>query len=394
MAGDPQHSAPSWSNVHSLYVLQPSTPPFQPVLPVPNDFTGASDGTPNDWSIAVNYASSAWSSPQGIAADSQGDIWLVSGSTVAKLDPTGNQLQAVTGGQIAATNNSQTIAIDLNDKALVEGSPNWISLVDSMGNNTTLADPPPPVIGPFNIQGFGGVVVDASNNYWAGSAANSSSALVTLNASSGTGVNGTFTGGGLFNPAGLAIDYDGSIWVTNPGSPSAVSKFSSAGVSLAGSTGFTTGPLSGATGIAIDASGNAWVASPTGNFLTQLSSSGTPSPLSPWISGFGFTSPSDIAIDGDGYLWVSDLQQSTVSQHYPNGAPVPSPAIGFYDGLTSGQSGHVTVDASGNIWLSDLTGYFDSTTTTGAITQMVGLGAPTTTPIALALKNHAIGTRP
>lgn len=237
-------------------------------------------------------------------------------------------------------------------------------------------------------------MVDASNNYWAGSAANSSSALVTLNASSGTGVNGTFTGGGLFNPAGLAIDYDGSIWVTNPGSPSAVSKFSSAGVSLAGSTGFTTGPLSGATGIAIDASGNAWVAGPTGNFLTQLSSSGTPSPLSPWISGFGFTSPSDIAIDGDGYLWVSDLQQSTVSQHYPNGAPVPSPAIGFYDGLTSGQSGHVTVDASGNIWLSDLTGYFDSTTTTGAITQMVGLGAPTTTPIALALKNHAIGTRP
>jgi hypothetical protein len=263
-----------------------------------------------------------------------------------------------------------------------------------MGNNTTLADPPPPFIGPFNIQGFGGVVVDASNNYWAGSSADSSSALVTFNASSGTGVNGAFTGGGLFNPAGLAIDYAGDIWVTNPGSPSAVSKFSSAGVSLAGSTGFTPAAVNGASGIAIDASGNAWVASPTVHLLTQLSSSGTPSPLSPWIGGFGFTSPSDIAIDGDGYLWVSDLQQSTVSGHDSTGAPVSSPSTGFYDGLTSGQSGHVTVDASGNVWLSDLTGYFDGTTTTGAITQMVGLGAPTTTPIALALKNHAIGTRP
>jgi sugar lactone lactonase YvrE len=380
-------------NVHAIYLLQPSSPPFQPVLPVPNPFSGASDGTPNDWSIAVTYASSAWSSPQGIAADSHGNIWLVSGSTVAKLDPAGNQLETVTGGQIAATNNSQAIAIDLNDNALVEGSPNWISLVDPMGNNTTLADPPPPFSGPFNIQAFGGVVVDASNNYWAGNAANAFSSLVTFNASSGTGVNATFTGGGLFNPAGLAIDYAGSIWVTNPGSPSAVSKFSSAGVSLAGSTGFTTGPLSGAAGIAIDSSGNAWVASPTGNFLTQLSSSGTPSPLSPWTGG-GLAHPSDIAIDGDGFLWVSNLQQSTVSERYPNGAPVPSPPIAYYNGLTSGQSGHVIVDASGNVWLSDLTGYFDGSTTTGAITQMVGLGAPTTTPIALALKNHTIGTRP
>ena len=249
------------SNVDTLYLLQPPAPPFQPVLPaVANNFNGAADGSPNDWSIAITYASNAWSNPEGIAADSLGNIWLVSGGTVAELDPLGNQLETVTGGQLGANNYNQTIAIDLNDRALIDDNSYWVSLVDSSGHNTTLADSPPPLAAE-NIAGFGGVVVDASNNYWAGSAANNSSALVTFNVASGYNVNGKYSGGGLVNPIGLAIDYSGNIWLTNSNSafanPGTVSKFSSAGVSLAGTTGFSGGGLNGCAGIAIDASGNA-----------------------------------------------------------------------------------------------------------------------------------------
>ena len=385
------------SNVDTLYLLQPPAPPFQPVLPaVANNFNGAADGSPNDWSIAITYASSAWSNPEGVAADSRGNIWLVSGSTVAELDPLGNQLETVTGGQLGANNYNQTLAIDLNNRALIDDNSYWVSLVDSLGNNTTLADPPPPFSGPLNIYGYGGVVVDASNNYWAGSAANNSSSLVTFNVSSGHNVNGNYSGGGLVNPIGLAIDYSGNIWLTNSNSafanPGTVSKFSSAGVSLAGTTGFSGGGLNGCAGIAIDASGNAWITNTSTNTLTQLSPSGTPSAGSPY-SGGGLDYPSDIAIDGDGNLWISNFNRSNVSEFSSTGAAL-SPVLGFFDGLSSGQSGHVSVDASGNVWLSDWDGFITGESENGSITQMIGLAAPTVTPIALALKNHTIGSRP
>jgi len=150
--------------------------------------------------------------------------------------------------------------------------------------------------------------------------------------------------------------------------------------------------MSGVAGIAIDASGNAWVTNTSTNSLTQLSSSGVPSAGSPY-SGGGLAYPSDIAIDGDGNLWISNFQRSSVSEFSSAGVAL-SNSLGFYDGLSAGQSGHVTVDASGNVWLSDWSGYVSGQSVTGSVTQMVGLAAPTVTPIVLALKNHTIGTRP
>ena len=397
IAGDPQHRAPyPVSNSTTLYLLQPPAPPFQPVLPaVANNFNGAADGSPNDWSIAITYASNAWSNPEGIAADSLGNIWLVSGGTVAELDPLGNQLETVTGGQLGANNYNQTIAIDLNDRALIDDNSYWVSLVDSSGHNTTLADSPPPLAAE-NIAGFGGVVVDASNNYWAGSAANNSSALVTFNVASGYNVNGKYSGGGLVNPIGLAIDYSGNIWLTNSNSafanPGTVSKFSSAGVSLAGTTGFSGGGLNGCAGIAIDASGNAWVTNTSTNTLTQLSPSARPAleaPTPAVVSTIPLTSPSTAR---------QSLDLRTSIEATSANSPPPVPPFRLYSASSMAsaqrQSGHVSVDASGNVWLSDWDGFITGESENGSITQMIGLAAPTVTPIALALKNHTIGSRP
>jgi hypothetical protein len=385
------------SNVATLFNLQPSTPPFLPVLPVQyNTFTGTYTGVPNDWTLAIVYGSTSWSSPNGVAADSTGDIWVVSGSEVAKLDPLGNQLETVTGGQLGANNYNQTIAIDLNNRALIDDNSYWVSLIDSLGNNTTLADPPPPFdASAANIAGYGGIAVDASNNYWAGSAANDSSALVTFNTTSGTGVNGIFTGGGLVNPIGIAIDYSGGVWLTNPNSafdnPMTVSKFSKTGTALSG-TGFSGGGLNGCAGIAIDALGNAWVTNTSTNTLTELSNSGTPSSGSPY-SGGGLDYPSAIAVDGDGNFWISNWRNSSISEFSSTGTAI-TPTLGYYDGLEDGASGDITVDASGNVWTSGWDGYISGESETGAITETVGIAAPTITPIALALKNQAIGTRP
>lgn len=384
------------SNVATLFDLQPSTPPFEPVLPIQyNFFTNTYTGVPNDWTIAIVYGSLSWSSPEGVAADSAGNIWLVYSTEVVKLDPLGNQLEIVSGGQIGANNYNQTIAIDLNNRALIDDNSYWVSLVDSLGNNTTLADTPPPLGGSTNIAGYGGVAVDTSNNYWAGSAANDSSALVTFNTTSGTGVNGIFTGGGLVNPIGVAIDYSGGVWLTNSNgafaNPMTVSKFSKTGTPLSG-TGFSGGGLNGCAGIAIDALGNAWITNSVTNTLTELSNAGTPSGTSPY-SGGGLDYPSAIAIDGDGNLWISNWRSSSISEFSSTGTAI-SPTLGYYDGLSAGESGDITVDGSGNVWTSAFGGYVIGPSATGAITETVGIAAPTITPISLALKNQTIGTRP
>ena len=126
--------------------------------------------------------------------------------------------------------------------------------------------------------------------------------------------------------------------------------------------------------------------------LTQLSNTGTPSAASPY-SGGGLNYPSAIAIDGDGNLWVSNWSRSSVSEFSSTGTAI-SPALGYYDGLSTGESGDITVDPSGNVWTSSFGGWVIGPSGVGALTETVGIAAPTITPVVLALKNQAIGTRP
>ena len=47
----------------------------------------------------------------------------------------------------------------------------------------------------------------------------------------------------------------------------------------------------------------------------------------------------------------------------------------------------ITIDPSGNVWIAN-------NTTTAGVFEIVGAAAPTVTPIALALKNSAVGAKP
>jgi DNA-binding beta-propeller fold protein YncE len=72
-------------------------------------------------------------------------------------------------------------------------------------------------------------------------------------------------------------------------------------------------------------------------------------------------------------------------------SPTPvSPAItpvGFvHAGLTSAQG--IAIDPSGNVWVAN------NVASTGGVFEIVGAAAPTVTPIALALKNGAVGAKP
>lgn len=114
-------------------------------------------------------------------------------------------------------------------------------------------------------------------------------------------VAGTYTGGGLDDPLGIAVDGSGNVWALNYdyanrvslGLSTSVSEFTNAGVALSPSTGYTstnnaylTDPnkpgITGGPGIAIDGSGNVWITNETANSVEILIGAATPvvTPLS------------------------------------------------------------------------------------------------------------------
>jgi hypothetical protein len=99
-----------------------------------------------------------------------------------------------------------------------------------------------------------GLALDASGDGW--SLVPATNTLLRFNRTGDA--YGSFQGGGLSSPAGLAVDGAGQIWIAN-GSES-VSVFSNAGTALSPSTGYATGATGTSKAISIDTSGDVWVA--------------------------------------------------------------------------------------------------------------------------------------
>jgi len=117
--------------------------------------------------------------------------------------------------------------------------------------------------------------------------------------------------------------------------------------------------------------------------LTELSPTGVPSANSP-MTGGGLYFVTAVAVDGLGNVWASSFDTPGLAEFSPAGVAL-SPSTGFYAG--SGSEGNsLAIDSSGNVWVSA----YDTAT----VNEVVGVAAPTGTPIALARKNGTVGTRP
>jgi sugar lactone lactonase YvrE len=105
-----------------------------------------------------------------------------------------------------------------------------------------------------------------------------------------------------------------------------------------------------------------WVASTSSNRLSgfssaQLAATGAPVPAVTVGNGSGsgaVPSPSDVAVDASGGVWVSDLGDSlryfTAAQVAASGNPTPTRRLAYaaINSITA-----VAVDAAGNVWVAD-----------------------------------------
>ena len=372
------------SNVAALFALSTASPQF------PSTMTQA----PNDWLVAVGY-SGAGSNGGGIngaysvAVDAEGAVWFTNVNTgsVSKLSSTGAAESPAAGFANAALAIPTGIAIDLSENA-------WT--VDAAANHIIELSGGGVPAGTFTGGGLftpEGVAIDGSSNEWVVNGGGNSLSKFSSNGTAISPATVGYTGGGITHPNAVAIDNTGAVWITNNPDPTAggipsVSKFSSAGVAISNSNGYTGAGLKTPKAIAIDASNDAWVANFDGNSVSGFSPSGTP--LSSGFTGGGLSSPYALAIDGNGNIWVANYGNATVSE-FSNAGTAVSPASGFSGGMVGAGPSGIDIDGSGNVWIAN---QLASSTSTNAVTQLVGAAVPRVTPLAAAVKGGTLGARP
>ena len=135
---------------------------------------------------------------------------------------------------------------------------------------------------------------------------------------------------------------------------------------------FTSGDIRTPSSVAVDASGNLWITNQAASSVSLLSSLGVPLPNSP-LTGNGVGFPSQVAIDTRGNAWISNNGANSVSAFDFTGSPLAgSPFAG--GGLSSPQS--LAIDPADDVWvaspttngvtlLANLAGTFSPTSITG-----------------------------
>jgi sugar lactone lactonase YvrE len=171
----------------------------------------------------------------------------------------------------------------------------------------------------------------------------------------------------LFRANSVAFDADGTLWVASP-DDSLLVAFPPVTLGASGSRDAAVvitsrrGSLSTPTALAFDGERRLWVANFTNGTLVrfdraQLASGGAAEPAVV-ISGSG--GPRGLAFDAAGSLWVSDGQSNrllkyTATQLASSGAPEPDVVLGAIGESLATPSG-LAFDASGNLWVANLDG--------------------------------------
>jgi hypothetical protein len=356
------------NDVSALYALESPEMPFVPAL----------TAAPNDWTLAVEYTGGGLGNPLYLAVDASGDIWVPNyavpngeAGSLSEFNTLGVSLQG--SGGIAPVEGPTGLAIDPSGNLwVVDRAAVNLAKYTSSGSYLSAVT--------WGCGDFGvGIASDASGNIYG-----ADSGIVCKYSAGGTVSAASWPAIDSFP----AVDGAGHVWVTNsPGEDSgivSIGEFNSSLGLVSGepSTGWSDYGPEYMQAVAIDAQGNAWAPSALGvATVTELSSSGSV------LSGSGYAIAADssaIAIDGIDTVWTAN-QNGSLSHVAHGGTPI-SPSSGYQASGITGEYG-IAVDASGNIWTSDVNNY---------LVEWVGLAAPVATPLVQNLVNNptTIGQRP
>lgn len=405
------------ANVAALYALASTATPYTPALSV----------TPTDLQLAITYTGGGLGLAPGLGVgdiqntalgiDATGNVYVTAygdqggdlvprSSMIAKFSPIGAPLtpattqptpMTVTYGGYPTTPLGIADPIDL---AIDEFSKVWITSGDTDNINAVSTNLSPALSGPVNTEQLGPVTffaIDGKGDVWTaghpgeaalGEFSNSGVLLSPQSGYTGGGAYGTDYYGTLIQPT---FDSTGkNIWSSDNDFGDFYRTSASTGQLV-----YDYFPSGGqVTALVAGRSGNVY-ACPSGpdSLLVFNASSDSPVATYPIPSGRGCGNR--MTVDGDGNIFVT----SSVLDEYSSTGAVLSPAKGFT--ATSAEEAPTypaaissAVDASGSLWLLNVSTGNYSTNPHNVLVEVIGAAAPTVTPRALALKEGKIGERP
>ena len=334
--------------------------------------------------------------PSGLALDAMNNLYVADKNNhiLRKISPTGivSTFAGLAGaagsadgaGSVARFHNPAGVALDGSGNLYVSDSGNHsIRMVTPAGVVTTVAGKP---FAPGSADGVGtaarfrvpaGVVVDGNGNVYVSDGANHTirkiapgGVVTTLAGAPGAAgaADGVSSSARFNRPAELALDSSGNLYVSDMHNHM-VRRITSAGVvsAVAGQPGF----FSLIKGMAADASGSLYVADSASATIRKITPAGAISTLAgaPLLHGSAdgnganarFTSPSGVAVDRSGNVYVADNENCTIRKITPAGdvttiAGDPGDA-GYVDGAASASRfnypSSVAVDSAGNVFVAD-----------------------------------------
>jgi hypothetical protein len=145
---------------------------------------------------------------------------------------------------------------------------------------------------------------------------------------------------------------------------------------------YTGGGLSTPSSIAADATGAVWVTNSGNSSVTKLDNTGTAVSGPSGFTAGGFSVPSAIAIDTSGNAWVANSGNNTITMLNSTGM---TGAVFSNNGLSTPKS--IAIDGSGNIWVGNTGSSTVSafTSTGGVLTGSPYSGAGTSAPVSIAV---------
>ena len=396
----------------------------------PAGFVSTFAGSGSNGSADGTGILATFSSPTGLAIDASGNVYVADkgNDEIRKITPLGvvTTLAGAAGfqpfpgsadgiGIAARFNYPFGVAVDASGNVYVADTDNHkIRKITATGVVSTFAGSG---VSSLIIDGAGvvakfnnptGVAVDASGNLFVADSDHNVIRKITttgmVSTFAGSGAQGSADGTGLISlnaPSGVAIDALGNMFVANTDNYK-IRKITSAGAvsSFVGSGAYgsaegigTTASFKSPTGIAVDASGNVYITDTYNHKIRKITAAGVVSTLAGSIintsgntDGTGtaasFNSPSGIAIDAIGNVYVTDTNNYKIRKITAAGVVstlAGSGTAGNSDGMGTvasfiGPYG-ITVDISGNVYVTDL-GYnlIRKITAAGVVSTLAGYG--------------------
>ncbi|HEX7706254.1 MAG TPA: NHL repeat-containing protein, partial [Thermoanaerobaculia bacterium] len=324
-------------------------------------------GLAESWGSADGTGSSArFHGPTDVATDGSGNVYVAdyNSQTIRKVTPAGvvTTLAGLAGGGGSADGTGSAARFNYPSGVATDGSGNvyvadpsnqTIRKITPAGVVTTLAG----LAGTSGsadgsgsaarFYGPSGVATDGSGNVYVADYRNHTirkvtpaGTVTTLAGLAGTSGSADGSGSGArFNgPISVATDGSGNVYVADPFNQT-IRKVTPAGVvtTLAGLTG-TVGSADGTksaarfsypAGVATDGSGNVYVADQQNHTIRKITSAGVVTTLAGLAGSFGsadgtgsvarFDSPTGVATDGNGNVYVADPQNHTIRKITPAG---------------------------------------------------------------------------